>query len=100
LRGSRRFDHIYTWKHEDGLLRLKGRPLPGWTGDVAAYYGEQLEVHIKGLSRKLSEGSVPLFSLAKPVRRVFILRRRAGKRPIGGQGVEDQKFVRRAAVEC
>ena len=77
----------------DAYYRLKKDAAPGVDGQTWTEYGNNLEINLVNLSRRLRLGAYR----AKPVRRVFISKVDGTLRPLGVTALED-KLVQSATV--
>jgi group II intron reverse transcriptase/maturase len=86
--------HVYNVQRlREAYFALKRTAAPGVDGQTWQAYGQDLEMNLKDLSRRLANGVYR----AKPVKRAFVPKAGGKQRPIGIPVLED-KIVQRATV--
>jgi RNA-directed DNA polymerase len=86
--------HVDVDRLRSAYWALRPKAAPGVDGVTWRDYGQDLEINLRDLHRRVHRGSYR----AKPVRRAFIPKRDGRLRPLGVAALED-KIVQRAVVE-
>ena len=79
--------HVYNIDHlREAYWGLNSKSAPGVDGETWEHYGQDLEVRLQDLSRRLRSGAYR----ATPVRRVYIPKADGRQRPLGVPALEDK----------